>query len=345
MSDLIISTPLASDILTDVHDWHFTFGPNHAHPATGEKLGQAYVVIPGTYAEARQKMIAEFGQKWSRHQYANAQLAGVERWQLRQVELPSALVAPLSKIWACPEPDCGYHIADGPIADGDVPELELIREHLEEHAVIEMPPPVAECGCPIRPASEVRGDAADTVVEHGIGCTIGDLFEDVASVPVVVDPARTAYIAGLREIADFLETHPDVELPYLTSIQTGRWENTLDVYLTGSGQRAQLAAYGRALGKFEKTANSGDRFKIFRRFGGITLVVSAGRDEVCERVVVGTTEVTREVPDPEILATVPTITVTEMVDEVRWECRPLLQDVAAAHLTPDAPSLQAEVAA
>lgn len=35
-----------------------------------------------------------------------------------------------SKIWACPN-RCGYHIADGPIEDGDMPTSELITEHLE----------------------------------------------------------------------------------------------------------------------------------------------------------------------------------------------------------------------
>jgi hypothetical protein len=42
--------------------------------------------------------------------------------------------------------------------------------------------------------------------------------------------------------------------------------------------------------------------------------------------VVGTREVTEEVPDPEALAAVPKVTVTRTVEDVRWECRPLLAE-------------------
>jgi hypothetical protein len=51
-----------------------------------------------------------------------------------------------SKIWACPHEGCGYHVADGPIADGEVPTDELIRMHLEEH---EPRCPEPECGEPL----------------------------------------------------------------------------------------------------------------------------------------------------------------------------------------------------
>lgn len=53
-------------------------------------------------------------------------------------ETPSEPVE--SKIWACPE-GCGYHIADGPVPDGEPPTWELIQEHMEEHRAQDGPYP------------------------------------------------------------------------------------------------------------------------------------------------------------------------------------------------------------
>lgn len=45
---------------------------------------------------------------------------------------PEPVAEPVeSKIWACPHA-CGYHIADGPVPDGEASTDELINEHLEE---------------------------------------------------------------------------------------------------------------------------------------------------------------------------------------------------------------------
>jgi hypothetical protein len=56
---------------------------------------------------------------------------------------------------------------------------------------------------------------------------------------------------------------------------------------------------------------------------GLKVKVTTYRDAVCERVVTGTREVTREVRDPDALAAVPTTTVTETVEDVEWVCAPL----------------------
>jgi heme-binding NEAT domain protein len=58
--------------------------------------------------------------------------------------------------------------------------------------------------------------------------------------------------------------------------------------------------------------------------------VSVDREEICERIVTGTREVTVEVPDPEQLAAVPTVSVTKTVEDVEWICRPLLDDATTA---------------
>jgi hypothetical protein len=144
--------------------------------------------------------------------------------------------------------------------------------------------------------------------------------------PAEVDP-RAAFTRGLREIADFLDAHPDVPLPYLESSahSGGELRPSLPIYLWGDDQREQLAAIAREMGRAEKSANDRTKqFYVYRTFGGIDLVAAADRDTVCERVVVATEQVTKEVPDPEALAAVPTVTVVETVETVEWRCGSLL---------------------
>lgn len=150
---------------------------------------------------------------------------------------------------------------------------------------------------------------------------------EATQVEPVPNPERAAYTQGLREIADWLDAHPEVELPYLNSSSTGSLVPTLTIMLGSwnDDQREQMATIGRAMGTFDKHARpNGDRFTIYRRFAGIVLAATADRDEVCERVVVATREVTEEVPDPEALAAVPLVSVTKTVEDVEWVCRPLL---------------------
>jgi hypothetical protein len=139
------------------------------------------------------------------------------------------------------------------------------------------------------------------------------------------DP-RQAYIDGLHQIADFLAEHPEVPLPYLGGdLRAGVTDHSLPIYLVTGSQRDDLAAIARAMGSASKVVQpDSDRFYVLRKFGAITLTASADRAEVCDRVVTGTREVTREVPDPEALAAVPKVTVTETVEDVDWVCGPLL---------------------
>ena len=144
---------------------------------------------------------------------------------------------------------------------------------------------------------------------------------------------RAAYVDGLRQIADFLEAHPDVELPHLASTITGTYEDTLNIYIVEGDQKAKLATIARAMGQAEKVM-ADERIRVFRRFAGIALVAQASRDQVCERVVTDTREVVEEVPDPEALAAataaVPLIPVTRIEETVEWRCTPLLADAIPA---------------
>lgn len=90
--------------------------------------------------------------------------------------------------------------------------------------------------------------------------------------------------------------------------------------------RAVLAAVARAGLKHgaHVTKDIGDYAGVVVRFGEVGVHVYAARGEVCERIVTGTREVTKEVPDPDALAAVPKVTVTETVEDVEWKCTPLL---------------------
>jgi hypothetical protein len=60
-------------------DWFFTFGMGHANAG-------CYIVFYGTHSAARAMMIENFGLKWCM-QHASAEAAGVERWNLRRLEV------------------------------------------------------------------------------------------------------------------------------------------------------------------------------------------------------------------------------------------------------------------
>jgi len=141
------------------------------------------------------------------------------------------------------------------------------------------------------------------------------------------DDTRQAYIDGLHQIADFLAEHPEVPLPHLHSSVGGKWGPVLRIFLLSVNEpREALATVARAMGNATKAADiTGDGFEVYREFAGIKLVAHASRSEVCERVVTGTREVTREIPDPEALAAVPKVSVTEVVEDVEWVCAPLLK--------------------
>lgn len=141
---------------------------------------------------------------------------------------------------------------------------------------------------------------------------------------------RAAFIDGLHQVADFLTAHPDVPLPYIGAYAEGCELPSLPIYIYGDEARTTMASIARSMadtgGTVQKRAkDSTESYQVWREFAGLVLVATARRNEVCERVVTGTREVTKEVPDPEALAAVPTVTVTEVVEDVDWVCAPLLK--------------------
>jgi hypothetical protein len=140
-----------------------------------------------------------------------------------------------------------------------------------------------------------------------------------------VDTERVGYIIGLRQLADLLERHDDLALPY-----EGRGYARLGIFVE---TKDEVLAWVRAMdGPVSKQYDSDGSYD-FRAEGalaGLNLRVYAPRGEVCERIVTGVETVTETVPDPEALAAVPTVEVTREVEQIEWRCHPLLADEATA---------------
>lgn len=149
---------------------------------------------------------------------------------------------------------------------------------------------------------------------------------------------RTAFTAGLREIADWLDAHPEVPVPYLGSYVPGNPRPSMPIYLREPysfeegmpSVREQMATIARAMGKANKAPGGVEgTFIVSRSFAGLAVYAQADREEVCERVVLGTRDVTEEVPDPEALKAVPKVIVTKTVEDVEWRCMPLLAEATS----------------
>lgn len=142
-----------------------------------------------------------------------------------------------------------------------------------------------------------------------------------------VDDAKTEPIdaqlaaVGLRALANFLDANPD--LPGI------RWAfHGVNVFPRDrDGVAAWARAAMRSTGKARKHQH-GQWAGLDVDFSpAVSIAVRIERDEVCQRVVVATREETKEVPDPTLLAAVPTVTVTEVVEDVEWRCMPILSDL------------------
>lgn len=129
---------------------------------------------------------------------------------------------------------------------------------------------------------------------------------------------------GLRALAAFIEANPQFADMFDTTFSysginahISRFEDKAAVM----GEVARVAV--RAGATVDKKIND-QWHNLVVRFGAVKFEVLAYREEVCERVVVGTETVTKRVPDPARLAEVPEVEVTETVERVEWRCTPLL---------------------
>lgn len=104
---------------------------------------------------------------------------------------------------------------------------------------------------------------------------------------------RAEYVQGLRELAAFIETHPDAPLPYAGA------QNAF-------ASKADMIALARSGGRWNKRF-VGDYFCLTVEFaGGHSYEVSISRDQVCRKVVTGTRV---EPAQPE-----------RVIEEFKWVC-------------------------
>lgn len=131
------------------------------------------------------------------------------------------------------------------------------------------------------------------------------------------DETRAAVVAGYRMLADLLEQHPELPIPY-----HGPASGTeLRIYMLHSNRSAFVEAVRALPGRLDKSV-ANDTYVVTAQLEGIAVEVVAYRDKVCKRVVTGTREVTKTIPDPDV--EVPVVEVTEVVEDVEWVCTPLL---------------------
>lgn len=121
---------------------------------------------------------------------------------------------------------------------------------------------------------------------------------------------RDNFILGLRQLADFLGTHPECPIP---------WSTTL--YKTVEGSEVRKVA--RALRSFKKEYQGND-FHMTKKFGSIELSYYTNRENVCRKVTIGTREVPEMIiaakPEQFIPASEEQIIPAHTEEITRWVC-------------------------
>lgn len=132
---------------------------------------------------------------------------------------------------------------------------------------------------------------------------------------------RAAYISGMRKLADILEAHPELELPF-----EGHRTEMIVVPVYGGDASKSAKRFSRLIpGRIDKEpSTSGDSMSLIGSIDGLKIRMLLNRDDVCERVVVGTREVTTSAPDPDAVAALPVVEQTVTEEIVEWRCLPIL---------------------
>jgi hypothetical protein len=136
---------------------------------------------------------------------------------------------------------------------------------------------------------------------------------------------------NLRTLADLIEAHPDLPLPY--AVAYGTTDPSIDVHwylhldhVDLPEEKAIAARIVLALGgKWDKFEN-GEDFRFKQDRGGLKLDVVVHRAAVCERVVTGSHEVTM----PATAARPAAPERVETVEDVTWICSSLLAEPVSA---------------
>lgn len=131
----------------------------------------------------------------------------------------------------------------------------------------------------------------------------------------------TELAKALRDLAAMVEANPDLA-DRLTDYTFAR-------VLVWTNNRNEVADFARAGAKAGATVakHQDDKWAgVDVVFGPMRLHVYIDRNEVCDRVVVGTETVVEKGPDPEAVAALPVVEREVEREIVEWRCRPLLAD-------------------
>ena len=127
----------------------------------------------------------------------------------------------------------------------------------------------------------------------------------IEGIPVDDRTRHQKFADGLRALAAFVELHPELELPS---------KQTFYVF----PEKTEVRKYARAFGKAKKRV-SDSYFDLEKDFSPAALLQATWyREEVCEKVVVGTETVTEPV-----MVQQGTRTVTR--EKVEWKCPKVLE--------------------
>lgn len=121
--------------------------------------------------------------------------------------------------------------------------------------------------------------------------------------------ARAKYVAGLRKIADTIEANPELIVPYLGAgvVQCGTVEEI----------RAFVKAFG---GKWAKRSDENDFEMVQELSYGLSLMIFASHENVCQRVVVGT----KHIPEIVVPASEERVIPAHEIEQVKWVCPEVL---------------------
>lgn len=149
--------------------------------------------------------------------------------------------------------------------------------------------------------------------------------DSVTTESVMEDPRRqdeekrAEFAKALTDIAQAIIENPTLPIPG-AAVHFYVWPGE------GHDPRAVIRTFIRAFpGPKVKNFDSA-MAEVSASVGPVSVNLSTIRDSVCERVVVGTKDETREVPDPEALANIPCTEVTVTEDIIEWRCEPLLAE-------------------
>ena len=140
-----------------------------------------------------------------------------------------------------------------------------------------------------------------------------------------IDTGQTTRVAetaeSLRALADFIEANPTIGDRVASAAANDYGGGIFNIWAENAEQMAHLA---HQLGGHREKRADDSYVDIVRRFGPLRIRVTAPRERVCERRVVGTHTV--EVPATEAQPAQPARTIE--VERIEWECPPILGGAA-----------------